>query len=61
MAIGMDAYGHLVSYQQECLRATRAALGEAAFGTAYDRGMAMSTEDAVAYALRTDPVVDPGA
>jgi non-specific serine/threonine protein kinase len=61
MAIGMDAYGHLVSYQQECLRATRAALGEAAFGTAYERGMAMSTEDAVAYALRTDPVVDPGA
>ena len=61
MAISMDAYGHLVSYQQECLRATRAALGEAAFDTAYDRGMAMSTEDAVAYALRTDPVVDPGA
>jgi predicted ATPase len=61
MAISMDAYGHLVGYQQECLRATRAALGEVAFGTAFDRGMAMSTKDAVAYALRADLVIDPGA
>ena len=61
MAISMDAYGHLVGYQQECLRATRAALGQVAFGTAFDRGMAMSTKDAVAYALRADLVVDPEA
>lgn len=60
MAISMDAYGHLVGYQQECFRATRTALGEGAFTTAYGHGLVMPTEDAVAYALRTGPVDDPG-
>ena len=40
------------SYQRDCKRQARQALGETAFQAAYSRGVELTAEDAIAYALR---------
>ena len=53
MAMNLDSFAHLVGFQQECYRVTREALGEPAFQAAYDEGMTLPAEDALAFALQT--------
>ncbi|MFD6061278.1 protein kinase domain-containing protein [Rhodococcus wratislaviensis] len=48
-------FPHLLVHHEQCERQTRRALGERAFETAHRKGMALSFDDAVAYALRESP------
>jgi predicted ATPase/DNA-binding NarL/FixJ family response regulator len=51
----------LAGYHEECERQTRSALGEEAFEAAFEDGMAMSQDDAVAYALKPSLEIVPPA
>jgi predicted ATPase/DNA-binding NarL/FixJ family response regulator len=55
MGTTLEGHQHLVGYQRDCERQARQALGEQAFQAAYTRGLEMSGEDAVAYALQQPP------
>jgi predicted ATPase/DNA-binding CsgD family transcriptional regulator len=52
MGTSLDGQLHVAGFQQDCGHQTRRALGEIAFRAAYDRGLELSAEDAVAYALQ---------
>jgi non-specific serine/threonine protein kinase len=51
MALTLDGQQHLAGYHADCERQARQALGEAAFQAAGDRGLQLSPEDALTYAL----------
>ena len=53
----IDGYQHLAGHQRACERQARHALGETAFQAAYHRGLELSAEDAIAYALQQPPAV----
>ena len=55
MGTTLDGHQPLAGLQRDCYRQTRRALGETAFQSSYDRGLEMSAEDAVAYALQEPP------
>jgi non-specific serine/threonine protein kinase len=57
----LDGYQHLVGHHQECKRQARRALGEAAFQAAYDRGLELPADDAIAYALQQSPPGRPAS
>ncbi|WP_185075415.1 ATP-binding protein [Nonomuraea jabiensis] len=50
----LSGFGHLARYHDECERAMREALGEAAFETAVRRGARLPLEEALAYALEEE-------
>ena len=50
MGTTLDGNQHLVGYHRDCERQAHRALGEAAFNAAYNRGLELSAEDALAYA-----------
>ena len=52
MALTLDGQRHLSGYHRDCERQACQGLGEAAFEAACDRGMRLSPQDAVGYALR---------
>ncbi|HST80188.1 MAG TPA: LuxR C-terminal-related transcriptional regulator, partial [Kineosporiaceae bacterium] len=49
---------HLAGYHDECVQRARQGLGKAAYGKAFRRGLGLSPEDSVAYAL-DDTFEDP--
>jgi DNA-binding NarL/FixJ family response regulator len=51
MTLTLDGQQHLAGYHSDCERQARQALGEAAFQAAGDRGLQLSPEDALTYAL----------
>ncbi|MCW2930452.1 MAG: putative HTH-type transcriptional regulator [Actinomycetia bacterium] len=55
MALTLDGQQHLAGYHSDCERHARQALGEAAFQAAYDRGLELPAQDALAYALPPSP------
>lgn len=59
----MFGYGYLVWYQDECVSALRAALGERAYREAFDAGSALTHGAGPAYALGEQPpaAAAPGA
>lgn len=50
-SIGASLFGHLLEDHDSCLARTREALGDAAFGRAFDEGATMHFDEAVALAL----------
>jgi DNA-binding CsgD family transcriptional regulator len=60
MGATLDGNQHVAGYHRDCERQARQALGEAAFQAAYHRGLELSADDAVAYALRQPPEKPPG-
>ena len=52
MATTLDGHQHLVGFQRDCYRQSRQALGEQAFRAAYEHGLELPAEDALAYALQ---------
>ena len=50
-SIGASLFGHLHDDHDHCLARTREALGDTAFGRAYEEGTALRFEDAVGLAL----------
>jgi predicted ATPase/DNA-binding CsgD family transcriptional regulator len=52
MGTTLDGNQHIASHHRDCERQARQALGEAAFRTAYHRGLEMPPEDVLAYALQ---------
>ncbi|WP_214414078.1 ATP-binding protein [Sphaerisporangium fuscum] len=50
----LSGFGHLARYHDECEKAMREALGEAAFETAVRQGARMPQEEALAYALQEE-------
>jgi predicted ATPase/DNA-binding CsgD family transcriptional regulator len=50
---------HLLGSHEECKRQTRRALGERAYGAAFQRGNSLSLADALAYALNEKPQAAP--
>jgi non-specific serine/threonine protein kinase len=52
-------YPDLAAYHEQCERQTRHALGEQAFQTAYQHGMGLALDDAIAYALKEKPQAEP--
>jgi len=50
---------HFVSYQRDCERQVRSALGEDAFESAFEVGMRMSPHDAVTYATTPNQEIVP--
>ncbi|MFG3441358.1 LuxR C-terminal-related transcriptional regulator [Nonomuraea sp. NPDC047897] len=57
----LSGYGHLAHYHDECVRLTRKALGAAAFDTAFEQGVRLSYDEALAYALREGEEGDDAA
>jgi predicted ATPase/DNA-binding CsgD family transcriptional regulator len=53
-----ESQQHLAGYHDECVQRARQRLGKAAYGKAFRRGLGLSPEDAVAYAL-DDTFEDP--
>jgi non-specific serine/threonine protein kinase len=52
MGTTVDGYQHVAGYHRDCERQARQALSEAAFQTAYHRGLALPAEDVLACALQ---------
>ena len=52
MGTTLDGFQPLAGHQRDCERQARQALGEAAFQAAWQRGLGLPAEDAVAYALQ---------
>src|SRR6185437_16338805 len=52
MAMTLDGYQPLAACQRDCERQVRQTLGEQAFQAAYQRGLELPAEDALAYALQ---------
>jgi non-specific serine/threonine protein kinase len=52
-------YPDLAAHHEQCDRQTRRALGEQAFQTAYQHGMGLALDDAIAYALQQKPQAEP--
>jgi len=52
MGTTLEGFEHLASYHRDCYWQARQAVGEQAFQAAYDRGLELPMEDAVAYALQ---------
>jgi non-specific serine/threonine protein kinase len=52
-------YPDLVGYHEQCERQTRRALGDQAFQAAYQHGMGLALDDAIAYALKEKPQAQP--
>jgi non-specific serine/threonine protein kinase len=50
-SIGASLFGHLLDDHDRCLTRTREALGDAAFGRAFDEGAALRFDEAVALAI----------
>ncbi len=48
----LDSNQPMAGFQRDCERQARQALGETAFQAAYDRGLQLPAEDALAYALQ---------
>jgi predicted ATPase/DNA-binding NarL/FixJ family response regulator len=59
MAMTLDGQQHLAGYQRDCERQARQAMGETAFKAAYQRGLELPAEEAVAYALQQPPKKPP--
>jgi predicted ATPase/DNA-binding CsgD family transcriptional regulator len=59
MGTTLDGFEPLADHERECKRQARQALGETAFQAAYDRGLGMPAEDALAYALQQPPEKPP--
>jgi non-specific serine/threonine protein kinase len=49
----------LAAHHEQCERQTRHTLGEQAFQTAYQHGMGLALDDAIAYALKEKPQAEP--
>ena len=52
MGTTLDGNPHLAGHHRDCERQVQQALGEAAFQTAYHRGLDLPGKDALAYALQ---------
>ncbi|HEY3958612.1 MAG TPA: LuxR C-terminal-related transcriptional regulator [Streptosporangiaceae bacterium] len=52
MGTTLDGNQHVADYHRDCERQATQALGEAAFQAAYHRGLELSAEDVLAYALQ---------
>jgi predicted ATPase/DNA-binding CsgD family transcriptional regulator len=52
MGTTLDGNQHVAGYHRDCERQARQALGEVAFQAAYHRGLELSAEDVLAYALQ---------
>jgi non-specific serine/threonine protein kinase len=52
-------YPGLAAHHEQCERQTRRALGEQAFQAAYQHGMGLAFDDAIAYALKEKPRAEP--
>ncbi len=59
----IETFQPLVAYHEQCVRRAREALGDNAFDAARQRGVAMNTEEVIAYALGEQPldVAEPAA
>jgi len=55
----LDGFQPMAEHQRDCERQARQALGETTFRAAYDRGLQLPAEDAVAYALQQAPKKPP--
>jgi non-specific serine/threonine protein kinase len=60
MGATLDSNQHVAGYHRDCERQARQALGEAAFQAAYNRGLDLTVEDVLAYALQ-EPQKKPSA
>jgi predicted ATPase/DNA-binding CsgD family transcriptional regulator len=58
MTLTLDGQQHLAGYHSDCERQARQALGEAAFQAAYDHGLQLSPEDALANAAPQSTLSD---
>jgi non-specific serine/threonine protein kinase len=52
-------YPGLAAHHEQCKQQTRHALGEQAFATAYQHGIGLALDDALAYALKEKPHAEP--
>ena len=59
MGTTLDGFQPLAAYQRDCERQARQALGLAAFQAAYHRGLELTAEDVLAYALQQPPKKPP--
>jgi non-specific serine/threonine protein kinase len=57
----LRTYQHLYPYHQECERDARERLGTQRFQKAFQRGQAMSVDEAIAFALDERPAAVPAA
>jgi DNA-binding NarL/FixJ family response regulator len=55
----LDSHQPMAGHHRDCERQARQALGEAAFHSAYHRGLELPAADAVAYALQQPPEKPP--
>ena len=55
MALTLDNHQPMADCQRDCERQARKALGETAFGAAYNRGLQLPEEEAIGYALQQSP------
>jgi non-specific serine/threonine protein kinase len=55
MALTLDSHQRMADCQRDCERQARKALGETAFGAAYNRGLQLPEEEAIGYALQQPP------
>jgi DNA-binding NarL/FixJ family response regulator len=59
MGTTLDGNQYVAGYHRDCERQARQALGEAAFRTAYHRGLELPAEDVLAFALQQPPRKPP--